>query len=80
MGVAPNTLAKQLADTNQLTLAMMEIAREKAKTLLGDAAKVKDEDGNDVDLKAIYAELNPQQEQAEGEQDKEDKDDKGSES
>ncbi|GAA4196527.1 trigger factor [Microbispora amethystogenes] len=62
MGVAPNTLAQHLADNNQLPLAMMEIVREKAKTLIGDAAKVTDTDGNEVDLKAIYAELNPEQE------------------
>ncbi|SDR32979.1 trigger factor [Thermostaphylospora chromogena] len=64
MGVAPNTLAKHLADNDQLTLAMMEIARDKAKTVVGDAAKVVDEAGNEVDLKAIYAELNPQSEEA----------------
>ncbi|MBX6383206.1 MAG: trigger factor [Microbispora sp.] len=62
LGVAPNTLAKHLADTNQLPLAMMEIVREKAKTILGDAAKVVDTAGNEVDLKAIYAELNPERE------------------
>jgi trigger factor len=58
LGVAPNTLAKHLADNDQLGLAMVEIVREKAKTVLGDAAKVVDENGNEVDLKAIYAELN----------------------
>ncbi|MEU7695197.1 trigger factor [Microbispora hainanensis] len=62
MGVAPNTLAQHLADNNQLPLAMMEIVREKAKTLIGDAAKVTDTAGNEVDIKAIYAELNPEQE------------------
>ncbi len=62
MGVAPNTLAQHLADNNQLPLAMMEIVREKAKTLIGDAAKVTDTAGNEVDVKAIYAELNPEQE------------------
>ncbi|ETK31303.1 trigger factor [Microbispora sp. ATCC PTA-5024] len=67
LGVAPNTLAQHLADNNQLTLAMMEIVREKAKTLIGDAAKVTDEAGNEVDLKAIYTELNPEQEQPEDE-------------
>ncbi|WP_214111275.1 trigger factor [Acrocarpospora catenulata] len=59
LGVAPNTLAQHLADNDQLTLAMMEIVREKAKTVVGDAAKVTDTDGNDVDIQAIYAELNP---------------------
>ncbi len=57
LGVAPNTLAQHLADNDQLTLAMVEIVREKAKTVIGDAAKVVDEDGNEVDLKAIYSEL-----------------------
>ncbi|GAB1824229.1 trigger factor [Herbidospora sp. RD11066] len=61
MGVAPNTLAQHLADNDQLTLAMMEIVREKAKSVVGDAAKVVDTEGNEVDLKAIYAELNPEQ-------------------
>ncbi|MFC4123257.1 trigger factor [Nonomuraea zeae] len=58
MGVQPNELAKHLADNDQLTLAMVEIVRDKAKSVLGDAAKVVDTDGNDVDLKAIYAEIN----------------------
>lgn len=62
IGVAPNTLAQHLADNNQLPLAMMEIVREKAKTVIGDAAKVTDTAGNEVDLPAIYAELNPGQE------------------
>ncbi|WP_066363659.1 trigger factor [Herbidospora mongoliensis] len=61
MGVAPNTLAQHLADNDQLTLAMMEIVREKAKSVVGDAAKVVDTEGNEVDLKAIYVELNPEQ-------------------
>jgi trigger factor len=59
LGVAPNTLAQHLADNDQLTLAMVEIVRDKAKTVVGDAAKVTDEGGDEVDLKAIYAEINP---------------------
>ncbi|MET8146515.1 trigger factor [Sphaerisporangium sp. NPDC005288] len=66
LGVAPNTLAQHLADNDQLTLAMVEIVRDKAKTVIGDAVKVTDEAGNEVDLKAIYAELNEGQEDAEG--------------
>ncbi|SDM10736.1 trigger factor [Nonomuraea maritima] len=58
MGVQPNELAQHLADNDQLTLAMVEIVRDKAKAVLGDAAKVVDADGNEVDLKAIYAEIN----------------------
>ncbi|GAA4594011.1 trigger factor [Planotetraspora phitsanulokensis] len=61
MGVAPNTLAQHLADNDQLTLAMMEIVRDKAKTVVGDAAKVTDGEGNEIDLKAIYAELDADQ-------------------
>ncbi|MEQ4726052.1 trigger factor [Nonomuraea sp. B19D2] len=58
MGVQPNELAKHLADNDQLTLAMVEIVRDKAKAVLGDAAKVVDTEGNEVDLKAIYTEIN----------------------
>ncbi|TMR90592.1 trigger factor [Nonomuraea basaltis] len=58
MGVQPNELAKHLADNDQLTLAMVEIVRDKAKSVLGDAAKIVDTDGNEVDLKAIYTEIN----------------------
>ncbi|MDP9866152.1 MULTISPECIES: trigger factor [Streptosporangium] len=61
MNVAPNTLAQHLADSDQLTLAMVEIVRDKAKSLIGDAAKVTDEAGNEVDLKAIYTEINGEQ-------------------
>ncbi|NUW35854.1 trigger factor [Nonomuraea sp. SMC257] len=58
MGVQPNQLAQHLADNDQLTLAMVEIVRDKAKAAVGDAAKVVDSDGNEVDLKAIYTEIN----------------------
>jgi trigger factor len=67
MGVQPNELAKHLADNDQLTLAMVEIVRDKAKSVLGDAAKVVDSDGNEVDLKAIYTEINGEQVVEEGE-------------
>jgi trigger factor len=58
MGVQPNDLAKHLADNDQLTLAMVEIVRDKAKSVIGDAAKIVDSEGNEVDLKAIYGEIN----------------------
>ncbi|NUW42695.1 trigger factor [Nonomuraea rhodomycinica] len=58
MGVQPNQLAQHLADNDQLTLAMVEIVRDKAKAVLGDSAKVVDSEGNEVDLKAIYTEIN----------------------
>ncbi|MCG5216262.1 trigger factor [Streptosporangium sp. KLBMP 9127] len=63
LNVAPNTLAQHLADNDQLTLAMVEIVRDKAKSVVGDAAKVTDEAGNEVDLKAIYTEINPPSEE-----------------
>jgi trigger factor len=57
MGVQPNQLAQHLADNDQLTLAMVEIVRDKAKSVIGDAAKIVDSEGNEVDLKAIYTEI-----------------------
>jgi trigger factor len=57
MGVQPNQLAQHLADNDQLTLAMVEIVRDKAKSVIGDAAKIVDGEGNEVDLKAIYTEI-----------------------
>ncbi|RJL34567.1 trigger factor [Bailinhaonella thermotolerans] len=60
MGVAPNQLAQHLADSGQLTLAMMEVVRNKAAAAVADEARVVDTDGNEVDLKAIYAEINAQ--------------------
>ncbi|GII97191.1 trigger factor [Sinosporangium siamense] len=65
LGVAPNTLAQHLADNDQLTLAMMEIVRDKAKSVVGDAAKVTDDAGNEIDVKALYTEINgPVEEEA----------------
>ncbi|WP_214325510.1 trigger factor [Nonomuraea sediminis] len=72
MGVQPNQLAQHLADNDQLTMAMVEIVRDKAKSVVGDAAKVVDADGNEVDLKAIYTELNGEPPVVEGEEDAED--------
>lgn len=72
MGVQPNQLAQHLADNDQLTLAMVEIVRDKAKSVVGDAAKVVDNEGNEVDLKAIYTELNGEPPVVEGEEAAED--------
>ncbi|MFI9558440.1 trigger factor [Nonomuraea endophytica] len=58
MGVQPNQLAQHLADNDQLTLAMVEIVRDKAKAVVGDAAKIVDSEGAEIDLKAIYTEIN----------------------
>ncbi|SDI47682.1 trigger factor [Sinosporangium album] len=68
LGVAPNTLAQHLADNDQLTLAMVEIVRDKAKSLVGDAAKVTDDAGAEIDVKALYTEINgPAEEEGEAE-------------
>lgn len=71
MGVQPNQLAQHLADNDQLTLAMVEIVRDKAKTVIGDAAKVVDGEGNEIDLKAIYTEINGEEVVEESEADSE---------
>ncbi|TMR22786.1 trigger factor [Nonomuraea turkmeniaca] len=71
MGVQPNELAKHLADNDQLTMAMVEIVRDKAKSVIGDSAKIVDSEGNEVDLKAIYTEISGEeavQEEAEAEE------------
>ncbi|SDK89507.1 trigger factor [Nonomuraea jiangxiensis] len=73
MGVQPNELAKHLADNDQLTLAMVEIVRDKAKSVIGDAAKVVDTEGAEVDLKAIYTEINGEEVGQEDEAPAEDK-------
>ncbi|WP_157252569.1 trigger factor [Nonomuraea typhae] len=65
MGVQPNQLAQHLADNDQLTLAMVEIVRDKAKAVLGDAAKVVDTEGAEIDLKALYTEINGEEVQEE---------------
>ncbi|MBV9092330.1 MAG: trigger factor [Streptosporangiaceae bacterium] len=52
MGVAPERLAKQLADNGQLSYAAAEVLRAKAMNLIAERVKVTDASGNEVDIKA----------------------------
>jgi trigger factor len=52
MGVAPERLAKQLADDGRLPLAAAEVLRGKAMTLIAERVKVTDSAGHEVDVKA----------------------------
>ena len=53
MGVAPDRLAKELTDRNQLGSVVNDIRRSKAMTLLSERATIKDESGRTVDLAAL---------------------------
>ena len=50
MGVAPDRLAQQLADNNQINVAAAEVLRGKAMNLIAERVKVTDESGNPVDI------------------------------
>jgi len=52
MGVAPEQLAQQLADSGQLSYAAAEVLRGKAMNLIAERVKVTDEAGHEVDIKA----------------------------
>jgi len=52
MGVAPERLAKQLADDGRLPLAAAEVLRGKALNLIAERVKVTDSAGHEVDVKA----------------------------
>jgi trigger factor len=54
MGVAPERLAKQLADDGQLPLAATEVLRGKAMNLIAERVKVTDSAGHEVDVKAAF--------------------------
>jgi len=56
MGVQPDQLARQLSERGQLAAVAADVLRGKAMTLLADRAKVTDESGRDVDIKAVEAE------------------------
>jgi len=53
MGVAPDRLAKELTDRNQLGSVVNDILRSKAMTLLAERSAIKDESGRTVDLAAL---------------------------
>jgi trigger factor len=52
MGVPPDRLAKELGDRGQLAAVAADVLRGKALTLLAERARVTDESGHEVDLKA----------------------------
>jgi trigger factor len=52
MGVAPDRLAKQLAEDGRLSFAATEVLRGKAVNLIADRVKVTDASGHPVDIKA----------------------------
>jgi trigger factor len=53
MGVPPERLAQQLADSGQLSFAAAEVLRGKAMNLVAERVKVTDESGHEVDIKAV---------------------------
>ena len=60
MGVAPDQLAQQLADNNQINVAAAEVLRGKAMNVIAQRVKVTDESGNPVDIAAaLNAPLTP---------------------
>jgi trigger factor len=52
MGVPPERLAQQLADSGQLSYAAAEVLRGKAMNLIAERVKVTDASGHDVDIRA----------------------------
>jgi trigger factor len=56
MGISPDRLAKELSDRGQLGSAAADVLRSKALTLIAERAKVTDEAGRDVDIKAAAEE------------------------
>jgi trigger factor len=58
MGMSPEYFARQLSESGQIGLAVTEVLRGKAVTLLAERVKVTDEDGNAVDIKAEVEALN----------------------
>ena len=55
MGVPPDQLARQLTERGQLAAVAADVLRSKALTLIAERAKVTDESGRDVDIKAVEA-------------------------
>jgi trigger factor len=55
LGVPPDRLAKEITDRGQLGVAVTEVLRSKALTLVAERAAVTDESGRPVDVKALMA-------------------------
>jgi len=58
MGVSPDYFAQQLVQNNQINVAVTEVMRGKAATIAAERIAVKDEAGNEIDVKAQIETLN----------------------
>jgi trigger factor len=58
MGVSPDYFAQQLVQNNQINVAVTEVLRGKAATIVAERVAVTDEAGNAVDVKAQIETLN----------------------
>ena len=58
-GMNPDEFARALVEAGQVSMAIQDIRRAKALAAVLESARVVDADGNEVDLKALDAELNP---------------------
>jgi trigger factor len=58
MGVSPDYFAQQLVQNNQINVAVTEVLRGKAATIAAERIAVKDEAGNEIDVKAQIEALN----------------------
>src|SRR5207247_11284939 len=60
MGVPPDRLAQQLADSNQINVAAAEVLRGQPMDVIAERVKVTDQSGNPVDIAAaLNAPLTP---------------------
>jgi trigger factor len=55
MGIAPDRLAKELTDRQQLSSVISDVLRGKALSLIAERAKITDESGRGVDLAELAA-------------------------
>lgn len=58
MGVSPEYFARQLTESGQIGVAITEVLRGKAATVVAERVKVTDEAGNPIDVKTQISELN----------------------
>jgi len=75
LGVAPERLAKQLADDGRLSFAAAEALRGKAVNVIAEHAKVTDASGDPVDIKAALSAPVPTGSAEDAEDDEDDEDD-----
>jgi trigger factor len=58
--MSPDAFAQALVEAGQVQMAIQDIRRAKALAVVLESARVVDADGNEVDLKALDAEMNAQ--------------------